>query len=80
MTKEQFEEIVRAQMQQVFAFQDVRKLRPEAAERFERAMARIIEQWESDVNDARIAGQDEATSAIENYSPPCMGPCCGGSI
>lgn len=51
---------------------------------WEDTVERIVEQWESDVNDARIEGQSEGiqsdyfegdTSAI-----PCMGPCCGGSI
>jgi hypothetical protein len=43
---------------------------------------KIVAQWEQDIEDARITGQDEATNAIENYnaSDSCMGPCCGGSI
>lgn len=48
----------------------------------EDTVERIVGQWESDVNDARIAGQNEADEGAPqpDGSEGCMGPCCGGSI
>jgi hypothetical protein len=43
-------------------------IRSDKARRSGEAADHIADQWESDVNDARIKGQDEATSAIESYS------------
>jgi hypothetical protein len=51
---------------------------------WEDTVERIVGQWESDVNDARIAGQDEGRQEEHEYTngmrEPCMGLCCGGGI
>lgn len=70
MTKDQFKEFVKKVIDND----------PDKPDRFEREIDEIVEQWESDVNDARIQGQAEHDCDPYDYVPPCMGPCCGGDI
>jgi hypothetical protein len=57
MTKEQFKAFVENVISTIAETHDAETM----------VIEQIVEQWESDVNDARIVGQDEATSAIEAY-------------
>lgn len=72
MTKEQFKEFVKTT---IHSHETI------TAAGVEKVADMIIAQWESDVNDARIAGQNEADDVPQpDGSEHCMGPCCGGSI
>lgn len=75
MTKEQFKKYVEQQMSTM--------TNGAITEQMDVVIEQIVAQWESDVNDARIAGQNEYDPDYmesDVSSMPCMGPCCGGSI